>query len=148
MQYNSALNLEKNPVRWKLDLLLSPRNQKTEFPGKHDGSSRPKRPDRANPPTNFDDPLFDSTGMIYMHWTDSQQGILCWGFKGVQLQQQSEYTLLKPDCHSWAISKMQSGHEEEWNAIKFCLKLGKMPQKRMECFRLLLDHLAWIEHHF
>ena len=23
-----------------------------------------------------------------------------------------------------------------------------MPQKRMECFRLLLDHVAWIEHQF
>ena len=23
-----------------------------------------------------------------------------------------------------------------------------MPEKRMECFRLLLDHLAWIEHQF
>ena len=23
-----------------------------------------------------------------------------------------------------------------------------MPQKRMECFRLLLEHLAWIEHRF
>ena len=28
----------------------------------------PRRPDRANLPTNFDDPFFDSTGMIYMHW--------------------------------------------------------------------------------
>ena len=26
-----------------------------------------------------------------------------------QLQQQLEYTLLKPDCHGWGISKMQSG---------------------------------------
>ena len=45
-----------------------------------------------------------------------------------QLQQQLEYTLLKPDCHSWWISKMQSGREdtlEEWYAIKFCFKLGK-----------------------
>ena len=45
-----------------------------------------------------------------------------------QLQQQLEYTLLKPDCHSWQISKMQSGHEytlEEQYAIKFCFKLGK-----------------------
>ena len=25
-----------------------------------------------------------------------------------QLQQELEYTLLKPDCHSWWISKMQS----------------------------------------
>ena len=45
-----------------------------------------------------------------------------------QLQQQLEYTLLKPDCHSWWISKIQSGREdtlEEWYAIKFCFKLGK-----------------------
>ena len=45
-----------------------------------------------------------------------------------QLQQQLEYTLLKTDCHSWWISKMQSGREdtlEERYAIKFCFKLGK-----------------------
>ena len=45
-----------------------------------------------------------------------------------QLQQQLEYTLLKPDCHSWRISKMQSGREdtlEERYVIKFCFKLGK-----------------------
>ena len=45
-----------------------------------------------------------------------------------QLQQQLEYTLLKPDCHSWLISKMQTGREdtlEERYAIKFCFKLGK-----------------------
>ena len=68
-----------------------------------------------------------------------------------QLQQQLEYTLLKPDCHSWWISKMQSGHEdtlEERYAIKFCFKLGKMPQKCLECFRLLFNHLAWIKHQF
>ena len=42
-----------------------------------------------------------------------------------QLQQELEYTLLKPDCHSWWISKMQSDTLEEWYAIKFCFKLGK-----------------------
>ena len=45
-----------------------------------------------------------------------------------QLQQQLEYILLKPDCHSWWISKMQSGCQdtlEEQYAIKFCFKLGK-----------------------
>ena len=65
-----------------------------------------------------------------------------------QLQQELENTLLKPDCHSWGISKMQSDTLEERYAIKFCFKLGKMPQKRMECFRLLFDHLAWIKHQF
>ena len=58
------------------------------------------------------------------------------------LQQQLEYTLLNPDCHSWWISKMQSYTLEERYAIK------KMPQKCMECFRLVLPHLAWIEHQF
>ena len=45
-----------------------------------------------------------------------------------QLQQQLEYTLLKPDCHRWWISKMQSGRQdtlEERYAIKLCFKLGK-----------------------
>ena len=31
---------------------------------------------------------------------------------------------------------------------KIVLNLGKMTQKRMECFRLLLEHLVWIEHQF
>ena len=42
-----------------------------------------------------------------------------------QLQQQLEYTLLKPDCHSWGISKIQSDTLEEGYAIKSCFKLGK-----------------------
>ena len=45
-----------------------------------------------------------------------------------QLQLELEYTLLKPDCHSSWISKIQSEHQdtlEEWYAIKFCFKLGK-----------------------
>ena len=43
-------------------------------------------------------------------------------------QQEFEYILLKPDCHSWWISKVQSGREdtlEEQYAIKFSFKLGK-----------------------
>ena len=45
-----------------------------------------------------------------------------------QLQQELEYVLLKPDCHSWWSSKMQSGREdtlEERYAIKLCFKFGK-----------------------
>ena len=42
-----------------------------------------------------------------------------------QLQQQLEYTLLKPDCHSWSISKTLSDTLEEQYAIKLCFKLGK-----------------------
>ena len=34
---------------------------------------------------------------------------------------------------------------EERYSIKFCFKLT---QKRMECFRLIFDNLAWIEHQF
>ena len=45
-----------------------------------------------------------------------------------QLQQELEYTLLKPDCHCWRISKMQSGREdtlEERYTIKLYFKLGE-----------------------
>ena len=42
----------------------------------------PRRPNRINPPTNFWWSLFLTA--LGFHWTDSQQGKLCWGFKGVQ----------------------------------------------------------------
>ena len=39
-------------------------------------------------PQTFDDPFFwqhwNDLHALGFHWTDSQQGILCWGFKGVQ----------------------------------------------------------------
>ena len=53
------------------------------------------------------------------------------------LQQELEYTLLKPDCHSWWISKMQSEREdtlEERYAIKFCFEFGK---NATEMYRML-----------
>ena len=84
--------------------------------------------------------------LLYILWDDWPIFMISRSNK--QLQQQLEYTLLKPDCHCKKISKMQSDTLDERYAIKFCFKLGKMPQKRMECFRLLFDHLAWIEHQF
>ena len=87
--------------------------------------------------------------LLYILWDDWL--IFMISASNEQLQQALEYTLLKSDSHSWWISKMQSGCEdtlEEWNAIKLCFKLGKMPLKRMEYFRLLLEHLAWIKHQF
>ena len=64
--------------------------------------------------------------LLYILWDDWP--IFMISASNQQLQQQLEYTLLKPDCHSWWISKMQSGCEntlEERYAIKFCFKLGK-----------------------
>ena len=85
--------------------------------------------------------------LLYILWDDWPVFMISGSYE--QLQQQLEYTLLKPDCYCWWISKMQSDTLEEWYAIKFCFKLEKMiPQKRMECFRLLFNHLALIEHHF
>ena len=65
-----------------------------------------------------------------------------------QLQHQLEYTLLNTDCHSWWISKMQSDTLEERYAINSVLNWEKRLQKRMKCFRLLFDHLAWMDHQF
>ena len=57
--------------------------------------------------------------LLYVLWDDWP--IFMISGSNQQLQQQLEYTLLKPDCYSWWISKMQS----EWYATKFCFKLGK-----------------------
>ena len=64
--------------------------------------------------------------LLYILWDDWP--IFMISASNEQLQQQSEYTLLKPDCHSWWISKIQSGREdtlEERYATKLCFKLGK-----------------------
>ena len=64
--------------------------------------------------------------LLYILWDD-------WPFFMIsglneQLQQKLEYTLLKPDCNSWWILKMQCGCQdtlEERYATKFCFKVGK-----------------------
>ena len=64
--------------------------------------------------------------LLYILWDDWP--IFMISGSNELLQQQLEYIQLKPDCHSWWISKIQSGREdtlEEIYAIKFRLKLGK-----------------------
>ena len=48
--------------------------------------------------------------LLYILWDDWP--IFMISGSNEQLQQQLEYTLLKPDSRSWWISKMQSGHED------------------------------------
>ena len=64
--------------------------------------------------------------LLYILWDDRLTFMI--SSSNEQLQQELEYTLLNPDCYSWWISKMQSGHEDtldERYAIKFYFKLEK-----------------------
>ena len=61
--------------------------------------------------------------LLYILWDD--RPIIMTSGSNEQLQQGLEYALLKPHCHSWWISKMQSDTLEERYAIKLCFKLGK-----------------------
>ena len=61
--------------------------------------------------------------LLYILWDDWP--IFMVSSSNEQLQKELEFTLLKPDCHSWWISKMQSDTLEERYAIKFCLNLVK-----------------------
>ena len=61
--------------------------------------------------------------LLYILWDDSPFFMI--SGPNEQLQQQLEYTLLKPDCHSWWTWKMQSDTLEERYAIKLRFKLGK-----------------------
>ena len=74
--------------------------------------------------------------LLYILWDDWP--IFMISHSNQQLQQELEYTLLKSDCHSWWISKMQFGHEEERYTIKFCFKLGK------NAIWWKLDLLLWL----
>ena len=64
--------------------------------------------------------------LLYILWDD--QPIFMISGSNQQLQQKLEYTLLKPDCNTWWISKLQSGREdtlEERYAIRFCSEFRK-----------------------
>ena len=70
--------------------------------------------------------VVDSWKLLYILWDD--RPIFMISRPNEQLQQELEYILLKPYCHSWWILKMQSGRDvtlEERYAIKFCFKHGK-----------------------
>ena len=84
-----CFKLGKNAMQWKLDLPLWPRDQETEFPVEACWLSETQEglTEQIHPET-FDDPFFwqhwHDLHALGSNWTDSQQGILCWGFKGVQ----------------------------------------------------------------
>ena len=119
-----CFKLGKNAMRWKLDLLLWPRDQ--EFPVEACWVSQTQEGLREkNPPTNFWWSLFwqrwHDLHALGSHWTDSQQGILCWGFKGVQ----EESSILQigsvafppgqctsPQLHPCHILFDQDGHQD------------------------------------
>ena len=63
-------------MRWKLDLLLWPRDQETVFPVEACWLSKTQegQTEQIHPQT-FDDPFFDSTSMIYMHWVPTGQTV-------------------------------------------------------------------------
>ena len=70
--------------------------------------------------------------LLYILWDDWPISMI--SGLNEQLQQKLDYTLPKPDCHSWWVSKMHSGREEERYAIKFCFKLR---QNTTETYRML-----------
>ena len=76
-------------MRWKLDLLLWSRDQETGFPVEACCLSQTQEGQTKQiHPQTFDDPFFlkdwHDIHALGSHWTDSQQGIICWGFKKVQ----------------------------------------------------------------
>ena len=90
-----CFKLEKNAMRWKLYLLLWPRDQETEFTVEACWLSQIQEGQTEQIyPQTFDDPFlwhhWHDLHALGSHWTDSQQVILCWDFKGVQEEILSE----------------------------------------------------------
>ena len=78
--------------------------------------------------------------LLYILWDDWP--IFMISRSNEQLEQELEYTLLKPDCHSWCISKMPSDTLEERYAIKFGFQLERKCQRNVwngsDCFPTIL----------
>ena len=94
-QFRSRSSWCSGDLRWKLDLLLWPRDQETEFPVEACWLSQTQEGqiEQIHSQT-FDNPFFwqhwHDLHALGSHWTDSQQGILCWSFKWVQEEIPSE----------------------------------------------------------
>ena len=94
-QFRSRSSWCSGDLRWKLDLLLWLRDQETEFPMEACWlyQTQEGQTEQIHPQT-FDDPFFwhhwHNLHALGSHWTDSQQGILCWDLKGVQEEILSE----------------------------------------------------------
>ena len=73
-QFRSRSSLCSDDLQWKLDLLLWLRDQESEFPVEACWLSQTQegQVEQIHPQT-FDDPFFDSTGMIFMHWVPTGQ---------------------------------------------------------------------------
>ena len=84
--------------------------------------------------------------LLYIWWDDWPISMI--SGSNQQLQQQLEYTLLKPDCYRWGISKMQSDTLEDRYAIKLCFKLGKNARETygilQTSFRPSCMNRAWV----
>ena len=84
-----CFKLGNNAMWWKLDLLLWPRYQETEFPVEACWLSQTQedQTEQIHRQT-FDDPFFwqhwHDLYALGSHWTVRQQGILCWVSKAVQ----------------------------------------------------------------
>ena len=75
-QFRSHSSWCSGDLRWKLDLLLWPRDQETEFPVEACWLSQTQEGQTEQIHTQtFDDPFFDSTGMIYRHWVPIGQTV-------------------------------------------------------------------------
>ena len=71
-----CFKLGKNAMRWNLDLLLWPRDQKTEYPVKLCWLSQTQEGQTEQSTHKLlMIPFSDTTGMIYMHWVPTGQAV-------------------------------------------------------------------------
>ena len=84
--------------------------------------------------------------LIYILWDDWP--IFMISGSNEQLQQQLEYTLLKPDCHSWWISNMQFDTLGERYAIKLCFKFWKNSTETYGMLQTAFEKSCIFEHQF
>ena len=92
--------------------------------------------------------LTEDTYLLYILWDDWL--IFMISSSNEQLQHQLEYTLLKPDCHSWWILKknLTWGHFRRTIYNKILFYTWKNATDTYRMLQTAFGHLGWIEHQF
>ena len=110
---------------WKLDLLLWPRDQETEFPVEACWlfETQEGQTEQVHPQT-FDDLFFDNTGMIYMHWVPTGQTVNKEYYVGVLKEFRKRFRRKRPALYKSGQWHFHQDNGPVHNSILVTAKMG------------------------
>ena len=130
-QFRSRSSWCSGDLRWKLDLLLWPRDQEIEFTVEACWLSQTQGQTEQIHPQTFDDAFFDSTGMIYRHWVPTGQTVNKEYYVEVLREFRKRFRRKRPALFKSGQWHFQQDNAPVHNSILFTDSLTKMGTKTL-----------------